>query len=104
MDTREIERKIAEKIIDDALAAGNTIDVWDGEEYPLKSSTDKDAILDAMFSTDADHLYLTKGNRRGWVYLVYGNGCDVISDYTLNIENTLDGARSLSDRLEKEHG
>ncbi|MGJ4945157.1 hypothetical protein ACQR1W_31670 [Bradyrhizobium sp. HKCCYLS1011] len=104
MDNEKIERQIAEKVVDDALAAGYTIDVWDGEEFPLKKSSDREEILKAMFSTDEDKLYLTKDGKRGWVLLIYGNGYHLISDYTMSLESVLMGAELLSDQLETEHG
>lgn len=102
MNVQEAERQIARKIIEDALAAGYTIDVFDGEDFPLKDSTDVELILGAMFSTDSDKLYLCKdGKSVGWVYLVYGEyGWDVICDHTMNIEPVLAGALKLSDELE----
>ncbi|WP_316200995.1 MULTISPECIES: hypothetical protein [unclassified Bradyrhizobium] len=104
MDNEKIERQIAEKVIDDALAAGYTIDVFDGEEFPLKQSTDREAILKAMFSTEEDRLYLTKDGKRGWVWFIYGNGYHLISDYTINLATVLAGAEKLSEELEEEHG
>jgi hypothetical protein len=101
MKRQDVERKIARKIIEDAIAAGYTIDVFDGEDYPLKDSADVEAILGAMFSTDDDRLYLCKGKSVGWVWLIYGNsGWDVISDHTISIEDVLQGAVKLSEEME----
>ena len=96
---QEVERKIADAAVKSLLAAGFVISVDNGgDEYELAHSTDKDAILKAMFLADEDRLFVepsstVKGTRRGnspwfgWVYFVYGNdGWDVISDYTINLE------------------
>ena len=101
MTIQEIEKQIARKVIDDALAAGYTIDVFDGEEFPLKNSTDAEQILAAMFSTDDDRLFLNRGGKTAWVWFIYGNsGWDVISDYNVSLEEVLKGAMKLADELE----
>jgi hypothetical protein len=102
MQRQEFEKKIARKVIDDALAAGYTLDVHDSEEWALRNSFDADAIMAAMFSTDADSLHFRKGGELiGWVWFIYGNsGWDVISDYTVNLEDLLKGAHALAEELE----
>ena len=96
------EKLIAVKIVDDALAAGYTISVYDGEAYPVKRSADADTILGAMASTEMDTLVFRKdGERIGSVVLIYGNGHDLISDYTDNeaMEALLAPATELADEL-----
>jgi hypothetical protein len=102
MKRQEIERQIAQKVIADALAAGYALDVFDSEEYAIEKSTDADAILEAMFTTDDDRLFFHKdGKRVGWVWFIYGeNGWDVINDYTVNLEDVLKGASELSEQME----
>jgi hypothetical protein len=79
-----IETTICTRIVSRALAAGYAVSVYDGEEYPVKRSTNKAAIVAAMFSTDADTLVIraADGSKIGSVYLVYGNGEDVVCDHT----------------------
>lgn len=100
------ERRIVYKVITDALAAGYMVSVDDGEEVVLLNSVDKAAILAAMFSTDEDRLILTHSDPKikdGWVRFIYGNdGPDVMSDYTVNLEDVLKGANALADRLGEE--
>jgi hypothetical protein len=104
MKIQEAERKIARKFIDDAIAAGHTIDVFDGEAVALKGSADADKIIGAMFSTDSDSLIIKKENKRvGSVYFVYGNsGWDVIADYSLDLHDLLQGAGQLAEQLESQ--
>lgn len=102
MKIEEAERKIARRAIDDAIAAGHAIDVFDGEEVVIKRSTNADQIIAAMFSTDSDTLIIHKdGKRIGSILLIYGNnGHDVISDYSMSLHDMLQGAGELAEQLE----
>jgi hypothetical protein len=103
---QDLERKIAEKLIDDAIGQGFQISVDDGEEVVLEQSADKKDILAAMFSVDEEYLWFYKnGLQNGWVFFVYGNdGWDAISDYTANLEDVLRGVIGLSDELCEYYG
>lgn len=76
-----IEVKIAEQLVDDILAAGYTITVNDGEEDTVIRSGDKAAIMEALRTTDQDYLKIMGEKQIGVVWLIWGNGVDVISDY-----------------------
>ena len=95
-----VERQIAEKIINDVLAAGAAISVNDGEVTTLARSRDKAAILAAMGTTDEDVIYIfpADGGPSGWVRLIYGNGADLISD-AYNADCFLAGADALAEAL-----
>lgn len=82
------ERDIASALIDSALARQYYISVYDGEEYALKRSMDKQEILNALASTESDvlHFRTENGARIGWAWLIYGNGEDIISDWSDNPE------------------
>lgn len=87
-----IEAQIARRVAESAIAKGYTVSVNDGEETTVSRSTDISVILDAMWTTDEDFLYinLPNGKRLGMVYFVYGNdGPDVIADYSMALENVL---------------
>lgn len=100
-----IERRIALAVVEAALHAGYLISVDNGEDETLRSAH-KSAILNAMFLTDEDRLYIWNGTERlGWVYLVYGNdGWDVINDYTTNLDDLhiMDEANRLSDKYQEQ--
>lgn len=92
-DLSIIERNVSLAIISDALAAGLVVSVYDGEEWSLRSSSDKAAIGAVIGDTCETRLTfrnpaMLDGDGRpvrvGWVWLVHGNGCDVISDYSDN--------------------
>lgn len=99
----EMERQVAEKVVRSFLARGWSVSVNDGEETVLDRSTDLAAIAAAMATTDENTLfaYSADGKKCGFVWLIYGNGCDVISDYTANakMEEALAEAQALADRF-----
>ena len=104
-DREQMERLIVERAVNDILAAGYRLSVFDGEEYAVKSSVSARAIMGALFETEEDYLYLMeKGDdgkiqRTGWVRLVYGGGWDVISDYSPNLDGVLAKAKELSEKM-----
>jgi hypothetical protein len=104
------ERRIVHKIVDDALAAGYSISVNDGEVTTVVQSRGRATILGAMATTGEDVLTLwdpkngpTVGvsKRVGFVSLIYSNDCDIISDYSANeaMDTLLAGASALAESL-----
>lgn len=92
--TRTIERTIARATVNALLAAGFKLNINNGgddDELPA-FTTDRAVIEAAMFASDEDRVMVrapadANGHSwRGWVLLIYGNGIDVISDYTVNLE------------------
>jgi hypothetical protein len=87
-----LERLIIDHLVADLLAKGALLGVNDGEETTLKHSADPVAIKAAMFTTDEDWLLVWPAgdhhqrSNTGWVRLIYGNGEDLISDYSTNLE------------------
>lgn len=84
-----VEAQIARRVAEAFISRGFTVSVNDGEETTVKNSTDINVILDAMWTTDEDYLYINRdnGKRLGMVYFVYGNeGPDVIADYSMSLE------------------
>lgn len=81
----KIETTICNRLVTRAIEAGYAVTVYDGEEFALRNSRDRAAIKAAMFSTDSDRLYFWNGrDMLGSILLIYGNGEDVISDYSDN--------------------
>lgn len=80
-----IEAKIARRVFRTLKAAGNPVtSVWDGvEENPVKSERE---MLVQVFNLDSATLYTQSGS---FVYLVLGNEWDMISDYGVSLEDTL---------------
>ena len=85
-----IEKRILRHVVEQFLQRGFLLSVYDGEEYTVKKSDNKEAILAALMTTDEDMIQVWgKGavRPRGSVQFVYGNdGWDVISDYHTALE------------------
>jgi len=82
-DAAKDEANIARKIIKLALERGLTISVNDGEEWTVKETTMAKAVEHALCTTDQDTIRLHEADGSiGSIYLVWGNGEDLISDCT----------------------
>ena len=84
-----VERKIARRLLDDILKRGYLLRIWEGEGWALTVPTsDRQTILDALASTGLDTLWIIKPDavlgplRKGGITLIWGNGRDLISDWT----------------------
>ncbi|AXH77933.1 MAG: hypothetical protein [Microviridae sp.] len=79
-----IEARILHCLVDSAIGADCTVSVFDGEAWVLTKSKDAAAIVAALGSSDFDVLLLRRnGDVIGSCKLIYGNGVDVLSDWTL---------------------
>lgn len=96
--TQAIERRIAKKLIDELLRRGYSISVFDSEEFTLKRSTSRADIINALATTDSDTLRVrdSDGELIGHFILIWGNGEDLISDFSAKSE-TFDLMDSLFD-------
>ena len=113
---RRLEKRIVRRFAEDAIKAGHRLAVslergFDVKEM-LLGSTDVDKIMDEAFSGDEAHIFVQPAEgptlhgdgsvvSEGWVYIVLGNyGWDVISSYTVNLEQLLAGANSIAQAAE----
>lgn len=88
-----VEARIVRALVDSAVGAGCSVSVWDGEAWALRSSVCQPDILDAMASSDDDVVaFRRNGSLIGSVKLIYGNGEDLISDWTLPKGTTYEGS------------
>ncbi len=80
------ERAIVNRMIRAALAANLTVSVFDGEEWGLRASSNYAAITAEVAVTDQTTLRFRDASKKllGSIYLVHGNGDEVISDHTDN--------------------
>ena len=93
-----IEWRIASRLLTDALKLGYAVSVDNREDPETEPSTDRKAILAAMWETDEEQLNFWKdGKCIGGVFLVQGNdGFDLISDYSVSLESLVSGAMKLA--------
>jgi hypothetical protein len=86
------ERKIIRTILDDAAARDLLVSVYDGEEWALTASDNMLSVAREIGNTCTTTLRFRKAALGadgkpevvGSVFLVHGNDCDVISDYSDN--------------------
>ena len=86
-----VEARIARVLVRALVSAGFRIRV----DNSLSILSDNPARIEAaMAHTDEEHLivYHPETKLNGWLFLVYGNGEDLITDYTTNLED--EGAAS----------
>lgn len=82
---RYIEKKIVRKVVKALTQADKpvvSVRYGPGEEVPAGTIAE---TVDAVFAVDECYLMTDDG----WVFIVLGNGWDVISDYTLHLEDAL---------------
>lgn len=83
----KIEKDICAKLLTELLDAGYSLGVYDGEATVIKNSRNMTDLMDAVFSTDEDILLVYRDDKKvGWVHLIWGNGTDIISDYSKNVD------------------
>lgn len=84
------EKKVVTELVRLLLEAGHELTVFDGEEYTLRHSTNRDAILAALATTEEDQLFTDAMSFE----LLYGNaedGSEVITDYAADDLTEADG-------------
>ena len=100
----QTDRQCAAALVSLCLKGGNTISVWDGEDFAIKRSSSKLDILKEMSSTGEDrlHVFDEHGNELGRFYLIYNNGTshmELIADHVAN-----DWCEGIWNALEKKFG
>lgn len=78
------ETAVLEHLLSVILAKGWHISVNDGEEWVVRKSRDQGLISKALGSTGEDTLRIRddEGQHVGTIWLIYGNGYDVINNHT----------------------
>lgn len=101
-----IEKRIVRAFAKSAFAAGFTLLIDNGgdDDERIATSTVRQTMKEIM-ATDEDRIYVMRdGKAIGWAYFVYGNsGWDVLSDYTVNLEEKYkitQEAQALAEKLE----
>lgn len=84
---RDVERRIVTKLVVELIVDREcALSVFDGEGYAIERSQDVADVLTAVAGADADRLIVWRhGERLGFIDLIYGNGRDVIADYSVAV-------------------
>lgn len=95
-DNARLELAIAKALVEDAIAQGYTVSVFEGEDFAIKKSSSVPDVMAALASTDEDVLTFRDkdGKRAAWVQLIWGNGWDLISDESVTPETDTITARA----------
>jgi hypothetical protein len=95
-----IERLIVGKAVDHLLKHHDTLRIETGNKVPLlHKSKDVQVILASIFSHGEPEVWIFTPKRK-FLKLVLGNGPDVISDYSIEIDDSVRPAINLALALE----
>lgn len=110
------ENQIVRKLVTDLLRAGYRLSIsyergFDTESM-LLASTSARKVLEWIRAVDDCHVFIHspgdappivggRVNCLGWVFLVGGNGVDVIADYSVRAEPMIEGALQLAVALDE---
>ena len=99
---RKLENTIIRVFIREALQHGHTITVTTYGEDEITRSNKINKIVGALRSTDYDNIRVHDGDKYiGGVLLVWGNDpWEVISDYSVSIEDMVEPAMEKSREIE----
>lgn len=103
MTVQEMDRAIVTQCVEELLEQGFNLSLFHEEALAFKHSTNKEQILSNLLQCDEETLaiYDNTQQRVGWVFFVYGNdGYDVISDYSITIEQYIPKTQELVDKLQ----
>jgi hypothetical protein len=96
------EKAIFARCVESLLAQGYSISLNDGEETTVRKSREYADIIKASRTTDEDYLMVYGNGLVGsFIWFIYGNdGPDVISDYSLRLEDALKDTLEFADKLD----
>lgn len=98
-----VELKIVHRLLSDAEKAYGDCCVQIQEDELHTGLTHQEAI-DLLFDLDeADVLFTKDGEEiEGWVKLIFGNGYDVISDYSTVLEDLMAPVNKFADKMQED--
>lgn len=97
-----LEADIVTRTVDALLAKGYRLGLVDGDGARMDPTTDRAKLLVELMEVDDEWLtaFGNDSEAGGWVRFVYGNdGYDVISDYTVNLEDALKPVNDYADQM-----
>ncbi len=97
----KVERAIVLALIDEATKAGFPPDsVWDGGEYVDVAGKGPEAVIEAVFAVDEATVHFGPGLENRGVFLVCGNGTDIISDWHCGVVDFDKAVKAACERAE----
>lgn len=76
------EIRIVRKMVEAMIQAGMTVSVFDGETFQTKRTADVKVVLDGLDGLEEAWLNVRLNDKLlGRVYLVFGEGADVVADW-----------------------
>lgn len=103
----KIEARIARRLVKEIFAAGYVIRVWEGEEWAGPRRDKVSDVMKDLGSTDSDWICVYWNEpgipvRAGKILLIWGNGADLISDYSdsAEMERIIDPVQSYANTLD----
>lgn len=101
-DRARLELAIVNQLFESATKAGYRL--YEGEEVGIVGPSQE--LKELLFDLDDAVVFVDDAATNaevGWISLVFGNdGYDLISDYTVNLEEFLKDCDQLANRLEEE--
>lgn len=95
---KPVEAKIVRKIVRALKAAGTPVtQIWDSEEY-VTVSTEKE-VMEQAFNLDEIYLDTESG---AWVRLTMGEGYDMLTDYSVSLDDALAPVRAWIEANDKD--
>ena len=96
----KLERRIVKGLVEHLKAAGfELMGLNDGEEEI--ETTDLKEAMEHIFNLDESHIYFkSPAGQKHWIFLVHGNGVDIISDY--GVPKVSDGFDEAMDAFDPE--
>ena len=101
---RKVEKAIVRNLVGECIAAGFVpMEVDDGGDENVPT-IDIESVIEAVFSVDESRVYFQPIGDRGHgkpkhgVFLVGGNGCDIISDWHCGNKDFNDAVQRACDK------
>ncbi|MDS1116367.1 hypothetical protein RD149_21725 [Gordonia westfalica] len=96
----KLERIIVQSLVNELIDDHDCLLILDDGEGSVGVATDDGPfLLSYMMETDVDRIEAYPHG--GSVLLVYGNGCDVIADYSMNLEPMIAKTLALAAAFER---
>ena len=100
-----VENIIIKKLFKAIIEKGYYISIYNMEENTVSVSNDLEKLMTGLRTTHSDCFYVFADPHKqgiGWIDAIYGNGVDVLSDWTIDLNDIMDPIMKFVDRVEEE--